>query len=100
MAVFFNSISEFIEAINRRTTRDKKNTLDRITCIFTGPKDGSVAFLPANGTPHPEYPLMLCEKADILAMAGEVAEVQVYYIGKLAGSPTGIYATAPNYRYG
>ena len=97
MAVFFNSVSSFVEAVGRRTTNDKRNTLDRITTIWTGPSAGALAFTPANGTPHPEFPLMLCEKSSILAMAGLVAEVRVDYIGKLAGgSDTGIYRTTPD----
>jgi hypothetical protein len=96
MPVIFNSISEFVEAIGRRTTADKRNTLDRITCIFTGPSALALGFLPANGTPHPSFPLMYCERSSILAMAALVAEVQVSYIGKLVGSPSGIYRTAPD----
>lgn len=96
MPLIFNSVQNFVEAIGRRTVRDKRNTLDRITCIFTGDSAGALGFLPANGTPHPQFPLMYCERAQILTIASLMAEVEVSYIGKLEGSPTGVYATAPD----
>lgn len=96
MAVFYNGVRAFIESVGRRTTNDKRNTLDRISTIWTGPSSGALAFKPANGTPHPEFPLMYCEKSNILAMAGLVAEIRIDYIGKIEGSPSGVYRTVPD----
>jgi hypothetical protein len=96
MPLIFNSVTQFIEAIGRRTVKDKRNTLDRIDCIFTGDSAGALDFLPANGTPHPSFPLMYCEKAQIVTEAALMAEVRVSYIGKLIGSPSGIYRTTPD----
>lgn len=96
MPVIFNSITQFVETVGRRTVQSKRNSLDQMTCIFTGPNANALGFLPFNGTPHPQYPLMLCENAEITNRGALVAEVRVSYVGKLKGAPSGVYITAPD----
>ena len=96
MPVIFNSITQFIESVGRRTVQSKRNSLDQMTCVFTGPNAMALGFLPFNGTPHPQYPLMLCENAEITNRGALVAEVRVSYVGKLKGAPTGVYLTVPD----
>jgi hypothetical protein len=95
MPIIYNSVTQFVETIGRRAVQEKPNTLDTLDCIFTGPAELALSFLPRPKTPHPEFPLMYCQRAEILSRAALVAEVKTSYIGKLAGAPSGIYATAP-----
>jgi hypothetical protein len=94
VSLIFNTVSEFVETVGRRTTRDKVNTLDRISTVWTGPSALAIDFLPANKTQHPQFQLMYCERAVIGAQVGLTADVNVDYVGKLSG--IGIYRTTPD----
>jgi hypothetical protein len=96
MPVLFNSITQFIESVGRRTVQEKLNSLDQIDAIFTGPSAYAQAFLPAPRSPHPQFPLMYCARAEITAREGLVAVVSTSYVGKLAGAPGGLYIGAPD----
>jgi hypothetical protein len=84
--VLFSSITQFIEQVGRTRQVQKRDTLDTLTRIYTGPTAQLADFIPANGTPDVQYSLMtvISVTSKDLGHGSGVSEVQVNYQGKLA----------------
>jgi hypothetical protein len=93
MALIFNSITQFEIQPERTKRRVKRDDLDTLTEIWTGPSDQEDSFIPLIGTQHPEWSLMTVIDTSIKRMPASVSEVTINYQGKFAGG--GSYSSVP-----
>jgi hypothetical protein len=95
MALLFNSVTQFEIQPERTKTRVKRNELDTLAEVWTGPSGLEDSFIPAFGTVHGDYNLMNMTNSSVKRLPGSVSEVTLTYTGKLAnGSSTG-YTSVP-----
>lgn len=95
MAVIFNSVTWFEIQPERTKTRVKRDDLDTLTEIFTGPSVYEDIFVPANGSVHSSYNLMTVISTSIRRMPADVSEITVNYHGKLDNSGASGYTSIP-----
>src|SRR4029077_14668147 len=95
MALIFNSIIQFEIQPERTKHRVKRDDLDTLTEVWTGPSDQEDIFVPAIGTTHPQFNLMNVINTSIKRMSASVSEVTLNYQGKLDNSGTGSYSSLP-----
>jgi hypothetical protein len=83
--VLFSSITAFVEQVNRQKRWEKRDMLDTLIRIYTGPTEQVDGFKPANGSPDAQYNLMTVLRATDkdLGHGRGVSEVTVEYQGKL-----------------
>jgi hypothetical protein len=84
--VLFSSVTAFVEQVGRQKSWEKRDTLDTLTRIYTGPTALLDKFTPVNGARDAQYSLMtvLSAKSKDLGQGIGVSELTVNYHGKLA----------------
>jgi hypothetical protein len=95
MALIFNSIVQFEIQPERTKRRVKRDDLDTLTEVWTGPSWAEDIFVPRVGSVHPDYNLMTVINTEIKRMPGSVSEVTINYQGKLDNSGSGAYTSVP-----
>jgi hypothetical protein len=95
MPILFNSVSQFEIQPERTKRRVKRDDLDTLTEIWTGPSDQEDTFVPLNGSVHPQYNLMTVLDTSIKRLPGSVSEVTIDYQGKLDGGGNSNYTSKP-----
>jgi hypothetical protein len=80
MSVIFNSISQFVEQVGRRTTQRFGTVLNYIF-VYTGPQSGYNNFAKQLGSSPDGFPLLYLNNIETRDLAGGVLEVTLYYIG-------------------
>jgi hypothetical protein len=95
MALIFNSITQFEIQPERTKRRVKRDDLDTLTEVWTGPSDQEDIFVPPIGSVHPQFNLMTVINTSIKRMAASVSEVTINYQGKLDNSGSGAYTSVP-----
>lgn len=93
--IIFNSVSWFVQLPDRTKTRVKRDDLDTMAEVFTGPSAYEDTFVPSVGMQHPLYNLMTVISTDVRRMPAAVSEVTVHYQGKLANSGATGYTSVP-----
>jgi hypothetical protein len=95
MPVLFNSITQFIEQVDRRREHKSNPTqLDSLDCVFVGPAAIASNVCPADLAVHPMFTGMRCIGWTVVDKVALTAEVHAIYTGKLlAGS--GPFTTPP-----
>jgi hypothetical protein len=93
--VLFSSITQFVEQVNRQKRWEKRDTLDTLVRIYTGPTEQVDGFKPNNGAPDAQYNLMTVIRATDkdLGHGRGISEVTVEYQGKLTSG--GQYTSVP-----
>jgi hypothetical protein len=83
--VLFSSVTAFVEQVNRQKRWEKRDTLDTLIRIYTGPTEQVDIFKPNNGAPDQQYNLMTVIRATDkdLGHGRGISEVTVEYQGKL-----------------
>jgi hypothetical protein len=95
MALIFNSITQFVQQPERTKRRVKRDDLDTLTEVWTGPSDQEDIFVPPVGSVHPQFNLMTVIDTSIKRMPASVSEVTINYQGKLDSSGSGAYTSVP-----
>jgi hypothetical protein len=95
MALIFNSITQFEIQPERTKHRVKRDDLDTLSEVWTGPSDSEDTFVPAIGSAHPDYGLMTVIDTSVKRMPANVSEVTINYQGKFDGSGSGSYYSLP-----
>jgi hypothetical protein len=80
MAVIFNSITQFVEQVGRRTTQRFGNVVNYIF-VYTGPQSGYVNWNPQLGSNPPGFPLLYLSNIEKRNLAAQVMEVTLSYVG-------------------
>jgi hypothetical protein len=96
MALIFNSITQFEIQPERTKKRVKRDDLDTLTEVWTGPSALEDTFVPPIGTAHPDFVLMTVISTSIKRLPMYVSEVTIEYHGKLDNYGSGQYTSAPN----
>jgi hypothetical protein len=95
MALIFNSITQFVIQPERTKKRVKRDDLDTLTEIWTGPSALEDTFVPPIGTAHPDFALMTVISTSIKRLPMYVSEVTIEYHGKLDNYGSGQYSSVP-----
>jgi hypothetical protein len=96
MALIFNSITHFEIQPERTKKRVKRDDLDTLSEVWTGPSALEDTFVPPIGTAHPDYSLMTVISTSVKRLPMYVSEVTIEYHGKLDNYGSGQYTSAPN----
>jgi len=93
--IIFNSVTAFVLSPAKTKRRVKRDDLDTLQEVWTGPAGGEDSFIPVIGTRHPDYNLMTLIDASIKQLPGLVVEVTLDYHGKLENTGTSSYTSVP-----
>lgn len=93
--LIFSSVTSFVLQPQRTKRRVKRDDLDTLDEVYTGPAGGEDTFIPDIGTRHPTYNLMTFLSADVRQQPGLVVEVTLHYQGKLINVNTETYTSVP-----
>jgi hypothetical protein len=96
MSLIFNSIVQFEIQPERTKRRVKRDDLDTLMEVWTGPSDQEDIFVPTIGTVHPQFNLMTVIDTSVKRMPASVSEVTIDYHGKLDSSGQSQYTSVPN----
>jgi hypothetical protein len=95
MALIFNSITQFEIQPERTKRRVKRDDLDTLSEVWTGPSALEDTFVPPIGTVHPDFALMTVISTSIKRLPMYVSEVTLQYQGKLDNSGAAQYTSVP-----
>lgn len=93
--LIFSTVAQFVLQPERTKVVTKRDNLDTLAEVYTGPAGGEDSFIPAIGSQHPNYNLMTLISGNTKQMPALVVEVTLNYQGKLANSGTGRYTSVP-----
>jgi hypothetical protein len=96
MALIFNSVTQFVIQPERTKKRVKRDDLDTLSEVWTGPSALEDAFVPPIGTAHPDFALMTVISSSIKRLPMYVSEVTIEYHGKLDNYGAIQYTSVPN----
>jgi hypothetical protein len=80
MAVIFNSVSQYIEQINRRATYRFGDAIEYVF-VYTGPTSTYSNWNPQLGSVHPVYPLLFLNNINKTDKEAGISEVVLSYLG-------------------
>jgi hypothetical protein len=95
MALIFNSITQFEIQPERTKKRVKRDDLDTLTEVWTGPSALEDVFVPPIGAAHHDFSLMTVISTGIKRLPMYVSEVTIEYHGKLDNYGTTQYTSVP-----
>jgi hypothetical protein len=95
MSIIFNSVTQYEIQPERTKRRVKRDDLDTLSEIWTGPSDQEDTFVPLIGSVHPQYNLMTVIDTSIKRLPACVSEVTIDYQGKLDSSGSSNYTSGP-----
>jgi hypothetical protein len=95
MALIFNSITQFVIQPERTKKRVKRDDLDTLSEVWTGPSAQEDTFVPPIGTAHPDFSLMTVISTGIKRLPMFVSEVTIEYHGKLDNYGAAQYTSVP-----
>jgi hypothetical protein len=95
MALIFNSVTQFEIQPERTKKRVKRDDLDTLSEVWTGPSALEDTFVPAIGTVHPDFSLMTVISTSIKRLPMYVSEITLQYHGKLDNSGASQYTSVP-----
>jgi len=93
--ILFSSVSSFVLSPGKTKRRVKRDDLDTLQEVWTGPAGAEDSFIPQLGTRHPQYSLMTLIDASTKQLPGLVVEVTLDYHGKLDNTGTSSYTSVP-----
>ena len=83
---FYNSVTQFIEQVGRRTTTHYAG-FDALSTAFHGPSGTETdAYVPDVGSRHPEFHYMIAVSREITVLPAGIWEVALEYHGSLSNS--------------
>jgi hypothetical protein len=95
MALIFNSVTQFEIQPERTKKRVKRDDLDTLTEVWTGPSALEDSFVPVIGTAHPDFSMMTVISTAIKRLPMYVSEVTIEYHGKLDNYGAAQYTSVP-----
>jgi hypothetical protein len=95
MALIFNSITQFEIQPERTKKRVKRDELDTLSEVWTGPSALEDTFVPPIGAGHPDFSLMTVISTSVKRLPASVSEVTLQYQGKLDNSGGAQYTSVP-----
>lgn len=95
IGIVFSSVTWFEKQAERTKTRVKRDDLDTLSEVFTGPSAYEDNFVPAVGSVHPSYNLMTVISTSVHRLEASVSEITVNYQGKLDNSGATGYTSIP-----
>jgi len=95
MALIFNSVTQFEIQPERTKKRVKRDDLDTLSEVWTGPSSMEDTFVPVIGTAHPDFSLMTVISTSVKRLPMYVSEVTLQYQGKLDNSGARQYTSVP-----
>jgi hypothetical protein len=93
--LIFNSVTSFVLSPQKTKRKVKRDDLDTLQDVWTGPAGAEDGFIPVIGTRHPDYNLMTLIDAGTKQLPGLVVEVTLSYHGKLDNTGTSSYTSVP-----
>jgi hypothetical protein len=80
MSIIFNSVSQFVEQVGRRTTQRFGAVINYIF-VYIGPQSGYSSWAKMLGSSPTGFPLLFLNNIEKRNLAGQVMEVTLYYVG-------------------
>src|SRR5215475_8953787 len=93
--LIFSSVTSFVLSPGKTKRRVKRDDLDTLQEVWTGPAGAEDGFIPQIGTKHRLYSLMTLINASTKQLPGLVVEVTLDYHGKLDNTGTSSYTSVP-----
>lgn len=93
--IIFSSVTSFVLSPGKTKRRVKRDDLDTLSEVWTGPVGAEDGFIPQIGTKHQLYNLMTLIDASTKQLPGLVVEVTLDYHGKLDNTGTSSYTSVP-----
>jgi len=93
--IIFSSVTSFVLSPGKTKRRVKRDDLDTLSEVWTGPAGAEDGFIPQIGTKHRLYSLMTLIDASTKQLPGLVVEVTLNYHGKLDNTGTSSYTSVP-----